>query len=157
MALAALAGTGHSALVQWSAREGERALDAARAAHDAPTRDERLQTAARQLARASALGLVPSVELENKLGQVLFTLARAAEAEPHLARALELDPTNRSARVFLARCLVARGAHDEAATLLERVFELDPRDPGLPVALGELLRVAPEHEGAASLRARLER
>jgi ferredoxin len=156
-ALVALGGTAHSGIVQWSAREGEQALDAARAARDARTRDTSLSRAAETLARASKLGLVPSVELENKLGQVLFTLGRVAEAEPHLARAIELDDGNKSARVFLARALVVRGAIDEAAQLLERVFTLDPRDPGLPVALAELLRAAPEHAAALDLGARLAR
>jgi len=157
VALVALGASVHSGLVQWHAREGEAALEAARGAGDAAARAARLAGAAEHLGRASGLGLVPSVELENKLGQVLFTLARVDEAEVHLARAVELDATNRSARVFLARARVSRGEVDEACRLLERVAELDPRDPGLPAALAELLRAAPEHAGGRALAARLAR
>lgn len=157
VALVALGASVHSGLVQWHAREGEEALEEARAGRDAAARTAGLAAAAEHLGRASALGLVSSVELENKLGQVLFTLARPVESEPHLARAVELDPSNRSARVFLARVLILRGSPDEALGLLERVYELDPRDPGLPVALGELLRTVPEHSGARALLARLPR
>ena len=155
VALGALGASAHSGLVQWHARQGEGELDAARRTRDAGARAVALEAAATDLARASALGLVPSVELENKLGQVLFTLGRAAEAEPHLVRACELDPANRSARVYLARVLVLRGELDQACRLLERVAELDARDPGLPGALTELLRVKPDHEGARRLADRL--
>jgi Flp pilus assembly protein TadD len=154
VALGAIAGTAHSGLVRWHSFWGELALSSA---YSVPSEERQatLETCAHQLARVSTLALVPSAELENKLGQVLFALARPGEAEPHLARAAELDPENRSARVFLARVLVQRGAYDEACALLERVHELDASDPGLPVALAELLRSSPAHARAAALAARL--
>ena len=157
VALGALGASGHSGLVQWHARQGEAALEAARGAGPAEARARGLAEAAGHLGQASALGFVASVELENKLGQVLFTLGRAPEAEAHLARAVELDPANKSARVFLARVRIQRGDLEGAVRLLEQVHALDPRDAGLPAALGELLRAAPEHAGARALAERLAR
>ena len=149
---------GHSGLVQWHAREGSRAVSAAaRAAPGSQDWQHALERAERHLARASAWSLVGSAELENKLGQVLYTRGRVQAAEAHLLRASELDPENRSARVFLARVLTERGELDGACTLLERVFTLDPRDPGLPGAVAELLRRAPEHAGAHALAAKIGR
>ena len=150
--------TGHSGFVQWHAREGDRAVaEAARLAHGSEARERALERAERHLGRVAAWSLAPSAELENKLGQVLFTRGRAQAAEAHLARALELDPENKSARVFLARVLAERGELDAACALLERVAALDPRDPGLPGAVAELLWRAPEHAGARALAAKIGR
>jgi tetratricopeptide (TPR) repeat protein len=149
---------GHSGFVQWNAREGGRAVSAAaRAVFGSPDWREALERAERHLARASAWSLVGSTELENKLGQVLFMLGRKEAAEAHLRRASELDPENRSARVFLARVLAERGDLDGACALLERVLALDPRDPGLPGVVAELLRRAPEHPGVRALAAKIGR
>jgi cytochrome c-type biogenesis protein CcmH/NrfG len=147
---------GHSAFVQWHAREGSRAVSAAaRAERGSPDWQGALERAERHLARASAWSLVASAELENKLGQVLFARGRSEAAEAHLRRAIELDPENKSARVFLARVLTGRGELDEACALLARVLELDPGDPGLSGAVVELLRRAPDHAGARALAAKI--
>jgi polyferredoxin len=153
-----LAFTAHSALVQWQVREGNRAVaEAARLARGSQVWLLAVARAERCLGRASAWALVDSAELENKLGQVLVLGGKGAAAEPHLARAIELQPANRSARVFLAEALAARGELDGACALLEELHALDPADPMLSGAVASLLRAAPDHARARVLAGKLGR
>ncbi|MSR62150.1 MAG: 4Fe-4S binding protein [Planctomycetes bacterium] len=147
-----LAFTGHSAFVQWQAREGNRALsEAAALARGSSAWNEAVERAARHLSRASAAGLVPSAELENKLGQVLVARGASAEAETHLARAAELDPRNKSARLFLAHLLSERGAMAAACARLLEVHALDPADPQLASSAAALAQRAPQDPAVRAL------
>jgi len=153
-----LAFTGHSAFVQWQAREGNRALsEAAALERGSDAWREAVERAARHLGAASTAGLVPSAELENKLGQVLVARGALAEAEAHLARAAELQPTNVSARLFLAHLLSGRGALAEACARLREVHALAPADRELAASAAELARRAPADPAVRALLEELAR
>ncbi len=150
--------TGHSAFVQVHVREGDRLLARAAALERGSSAwVDALDRSAAHLEQVERLGLLDSAELENKLGQVRFFRGRFDEAAGALRRAIELDPGNRSARVFLAEALTARGQLDEACAVLEQLFALDPRAPGLASALRNCLRKDPAHARALALAGRLGR
>jgi tetratricopeptide (TPR) repeat protein len=67
--------------------------------------------------------LVPVLRLE---GYALVLLRRDAEAEAAFRRVLELDSSDRYARLELAKRLHARGAFAEARRQYERAFAADP-------------------------------
>lgn len=58
--------------------------------------------------------------LRFTLGSAHFRHGHFAEAVPHLARAVELDPDYSAAWKLYARCLIESGARDAAADVLER-------------------------------------
>lgn len=66
------------------------------------------------------------------LGGVLLNEGRIDEAEPHLLRAMSLDPENADLRFGLAVLARERGRADEALAHLRRMVELAPEDPRGP-------------------------
>jgi predicted Zn-dependent protease len=67
----------------------------------------------------------PDNELARfSLAQALFELAKFAEAEPHFARAAELQPDLMMAWLRRAECLVRMRRDGEARPLLERTIAL---------------------------------
>jgi len=140
---AALLGlAGHSALVQYDAREGERLLvEAGRLA--GPPRRERVEDAREHLVRAHRLGLVGVGALELQLGAVEAELGDRAAAEAHYRRALELDGGLRNARLALADLLLLRGEVEGARALLEELLALEPAHAGARARLERLGAGAP--------------
>ena len=139
-----LALTGHSALVQVDVREGERRL--AQAAHLPPGSAERraaLDASALRLGRALRRGLVETVGLRSRLGQIELHRGRSEAARAHLARVLELAPRTSSAHLYLAELDLAAGDVPAALARAERLLELAPDDPFLPALLAKLQRRAP--------------
>lgn len=76
-----------------------------------------------------ALALQEAAATHADLALLLRATGRPQESEPHLLRALELEPERVGERVELARLLLARGAAREAVPHLERAAErrADPR------------------------------
>jgi putative thioredoxin len=105
--------------------------------------------------RAFLQKLVPSEA--DELADAAVRQAYAGDtagAEATFRRALEIDPTHRSANVSLARLLVARGEQDEASRLLENL----PGDPEATRLRAEItLQSAAQDVDIESLRERLER
>ena len=62
--------------------------------------------------------------LRFTLGNVLFQQKKYAEAEPHLARAVELDPDYSAAWKIYGRTLGAAGKIPAAVTALNRGIEI---------------------------------
>lgn len=65
--------------------------------------------------------------LRFTLGSAHFRHGQHAEAVPHLARAVELDPEYSAAWKLYARCLIECGAKDTAATVLKQGLEVARR------------------------------
>lgn len=73
------------------------------------------------------------------LGQVLARNPRRRDdAETHLARAAELDPTSVEARFSLGEFYRKAGRDDEAATAFREVLQWDPGHAGAQQALAEM-------------------
>ena len=69
---------------------------------------------------AMLAGGVDNALLRFTLGNILFQQKDYAEAEPHLARAVELDPGYSAAWKIYGRTLSAAGKISEAAAALKR-------------------------------------
>ncbi|MGH7150646.1 MAG: hypothetical protein ACREIU_08110, partial [Planctomycetota bacterium] len=120
---------GHSAVLQYHVKEGERLLRQARAAPPG----ERGRVAARSLVhlrRAESLALFEFAPLEERLGYALsYTEEGREEAERRYRRAVALAPssaTSRSPRFRLARLAAQRMDYASAEAELAALLEIDP-------------------------------
>lgn len=112
------------------------------------------EQAYRELLRRRPLSVVGHVRLARRL--VARGRASEAEAETHLRRALELDPSQTRARVALARILRDRGQAREAIALLRDAFD---RTSSVDIGerlFQELLEVG-DRDAAAALLGQLDR
>jgi Flp pilus assembly protein TadD len=151
-----LAFAAHSGWVQFQERQGDVLLErAARAPVRSAERATALAGSRAHLERALSHGLVETAALHNKLGQILVAEGSGAAAEPHFVRAVELLPSNESARVYLADLAMARGDLDAALGRLEELCALDPLDPELERRVGALLGRAPEEPRVVALSVRM--
>lgn len=73
------------------------------------------------------------------------------EAERHLARAIELDPTNGRAHVLLARAKILQSKDSEAEALLAQAKKIDPELAWLRVNLADLASVQGRYDEAIAL------
>jgi Flp pilus assembly protein TadD len=90
-------------------------------------------------------------------GVVLLDAGRSTEAEPHLRKAVELDPTDSDAHVALGATLCSTGRCDEGVTNLRRAAQIDPSDPNVVRNLAEALAARGERrEAAAAFRRAVE-
>lgn len=71
---------------------------------------------------------------------------RAAEAEGHLNRALELSPENLVVKAMLARNLLVQQRFEQAASLALEVLSVDPEDVNTRLTLARALAGAEAHE-----------
>lgn len=78
----------------------------------------------------------------NNLGKHLIKEGRLAEAERHLARALEIAPANVDAKHNLAAIHLIRGEYAEAQGLLLQILERNPNDVDALVNAAVLLEKA---------------
>lgn len=95
-----------------------------------------------------------TVGLRNAFAQIL--MARDAddlEVEPHLATALEHDPSNIRSNQLLAKILLRSGRHEDAIVRLERAAQAAPNSPNLKVELANALSAAGRHGEAAEMMA----
>jgi tetratricopeptide (TPR) repeat protein len=69
-----------------------------------------------------------SADLAHDIAQLYMQLDLAAEAEPHFARALALQPGNTGYRYNHATALIALGRLDEAERALDAVIACEPQD-----------------------------
>jgi tetratricopeptide (TPR) repeat protein len=83
-----------------------------------------------------------SAKLQAGAGIFLEEAHRDAEAEEHLRRAVEIDPTYAQMHYNLGVLLARRGATDEAAEHFRRAIELAPGNPMPRRALADLMRKA---------------
>jgi len=83
-----------------------------------------------------------SAKLQAGAGIFLEEAGRDAEAETHLRRAVEIDPTYAQMHYNLGVLLARRGAADEAAEHFRRAIELVPGNPMPRRALADLMRKA---------------
>lgn len=98
---------------------------------------------------AAGLGLEPdAANLLEAKGMLLARLARHAEAEADLRRALALDPVRPGATLVLGVTLLRRGRLAEALPLLERAVELAPSEAIARFHLGEARYQAGDMAGA---------
>jgi tetratricopeptide (TPR) repeat protein len=67
------------------------------------------------------------VRLHLTLGEALLLAGRSQEARVHLARVVELDPTNPGGHYRLAQALAALGQMDPALLSYAKALKLDPR------------------------------
>jgi tetratricopeptide (TPR) repeat protein len=124
-AVGLLAIVGHSAVVQYERRSGERDLNAA----SALPRDQRgdlLGSSLAHLAHAQRLGLLPVGTLELQIGSILREQGDLLAAEARFRRAIEIDPGLKAPRLALADLLILRGELDEARQFLEDLLAFDP-------------------------------
>jgi tetratricopeptide (TPR) repeat protein len=129
LALGMLALTGHSFLVQYHAREGERLLlEAERLPRG--SRAALLDDSLRHLARAERLGLRGDGKLELQIGSILREQGHRPEAETHMRRAIALSPELLSPRLALADLLLLRGEPEQAKAELEALLAIDPQNTG---------------------------
>jgi tetratricopeptide (TPR) repeat protein len=92
---------------------------------------ERLQLPTQALeAVAAAAEVAPDrADVRAKCGLLLLEYNRVVEARPHLERAVELDPSDRMARLGLARCRHSLGDSPAAVRLLDDMLADRPTDP----------------------------
>src|SRR5690606_31397584 len=81
------------------------------------------------MAVAAVFFLSEASELEQ--GIAAFGEDRTAAAEQHFRAALQEDPGNNTARLYLARILRRESRHEEAAQLLQAAAAQDPADPAV--------------------------
>jgi tetratricopeptide (TPR) repeat protein len=91
------------------------------------------------LALADVAIMPRSAKLQAGAGMFLAESGRAAEAEDHLRRAVEIYPAYAQMHYNLAVLLARRGARDEAKDHLRRAIELAPGNP-LPRRLLDQLK-----------------
>jgi tetratricopeptide (TPR) repeat protein len=65
-------------------------------------------------------------EAESQVGDLLLRLGRLPDAEPHLSRAIQLDPKLGTAQASMGRLLMQKGNESDAAGYLKRAVEADP-------------------------------
>lgn len=73
------------------------------------------------------------VRLQLTLGEALLLAGRSEEARMHLARVVELDPTNPGGHYRLAQALAALGQIDPALLCYAKAMKLDPKVDVSPV------------------------
>jgi ferredoxin len=126
-AVGLLALVGHSAVVQYERRSGERELNAA-SALPRDRRAELLGSSLAHLAHAERLGLLPVGTLELQIGSILREQGDFLAAEARFRRAIEIDPGLRAPRLALADLLILRGELNDARQTLEALLALDPQN-----------------------------
>lgn len=87
---------------------------------------------------------------ETLVGSSYLRVGRAAEAVPHLQRAVRLDSRSSNAENFLAGALLTLGRTEEAIAHFRRAVSLSPRDEHLRFNLARALDVA--GDAAAAMR-----
>jgi tetratricopeptide (TPR) repeat protein len=116
------------------------------------------------LALMGLLVRVPLVDEERlrmmgyaNLGGVLLNEGRPGEAEPHLLRAMELDPGNADLRFSMAVLAHQQGRPGEALAHLRRMVELAPEDARGPRLMARVLRETGRHAEAREQAVRAQR
>ncbi len=144
-ALLLVAFVGHSALVQYHAREGARLLSQARtmqasgsaATHTAVADISRAALA--HLSWVNRYGLMTTPRYEARLGSLHLLLGQSGAAHRHFARALELEPDYAIARYKLAESLAQQG---ELAAAVQELIRTLRDDPSLADARRDLISAA---------------
>lgn len=134
---------GHSAVLQFHVREGERMLDRATALQaafrpDAPEVVEASRAALDHFRWIHRFGLLPQISTEVRLGSLYLFLGESELAEPHLRRALQIDRDYGAARYKWAELLARRGDTERGIAELRAAVEADP---GLTDARNDLVAV----------------
>ncbi len=103
-----------------------------------------------------ALALQDAAATRADLALLLRSTGRGPESEPHLVRALELEPERVGERLELARLLLARGQREAAMAQLVRAAErrADPRRAEVLETLADVHLELGQHEAARSALAR---
>jgi Flp pilus assembly protein TadD len=120
------------ARVELAAERYERALEAAEHTHD----------------------IAPScVPADGIAGVALLRLGRTGEALGRARRAVDTDPRDSAAVVFLARVLSISGSHDEARAVAAHAVDLVPQEKDAHLAAGIVAAAAGDRDAArASFR-----
>lgn len=108
-----------------------------------------------QMPQAKAAA-IKAIELDPELAEAWAALASSdfwydwdwSAAETHHLKALELDPTNPSARLFYAHLLSNIGRHDEAIEQVTRARELEPASLITNAVEGQINFFAGRHAAA---------
>lgn len=95
-----------------------------------------------------ALAIDDQAETHAALGLALFRLGRLAEAEPHFARALALDPLDPDPALGLSATLMQLGRVDDAIAACGKVLALDPDQAEAHGRLASLLLLRGDAAGA---------
>ena len=101
---------------------------------------------------SSGCGLINRIRAKNQLNEAAsaYRDAHLEEAEQHARRALELDPTNKTAPLFIARIVhrqYKRGINtpdnvakaNDAIKLYKKILETDPKNEEAYKAVADLL------------------
>ena len=80
----------------------------------------------------------------------MITLRQYDEAEQHLRRAIDLDPTYTNSRVGLAQVLFLRGKYADALTICEQLVKDEPENAGFWLVAGRLCEAMGKFEQAAA-------
>jgi len=126
-AVTLLAFVGHSAVVQYERRTGERDLSAA-SALPREQRADLLGSSLAHLVRAERHGLLPVGTLELQIGSILREQGDSQAAETRFRRAIEIDPSLKAPRLALADLLILRGELEGARQTLEALLAFDPEN-----------------------------
>jgi MSHA biogenesis protein MshN len=96
--------------------------------------------------------VTPAERAENEFryAAAVLKLGRAAEAESHFARALDLNAHHQGARQALVAMRLERGLLDSARGLLEEGLRAEPGQPEFSVALARILIERKDLPGALS-------
>lgn len=139
-------------------RAGEQAALTAQMRHDQAKALWRVgNQAAREGAYEHALELYAAAlelhadyaEVHRDRGYALYLSERYEDAQPALARAVELAPQDAMARYMLGRVELARGRTARAIELLRAAVAMHEEDAAMRVALGEALLTAGQWQAAA--------
>jgi tetratricopeptide (TPR) repeat protein len=95
----------------------------------------------------------PDAEVHFNLGNILYQLAREAEAADQYLHALELDPEFAEAWNNLGNAFVAVGKPEDAVRAYRRALSLEPAYPDAHCNLATLLERLDRHEEAEIHRA----
>jgi tetratricopeptide (TPR) repeat protein len=114
------------------------------AQNDPQKAEKALQTAAQWAKERGLKDPWPYLDL----GISLLDQARAAEAQPFLERAVELDPKSAWAHEKLGMALVDNGDSARGIRELQLAVGLDPKDPKAHFELGHAYRAAGQQEKA---------
>jgi tetratricopeptide (TPR) repeat protein len=107
--------------------------------------------AIKALLAEAAIKTAPPMPAGGEQLRVVIQSPNYEQADRHLAKAIELDPTNADAHVMLGRLRYLQGRDIDAMAAFDRARTLGPEHPLLQIYLGDLSYVRQDYAAASNL------
>jgi tetratricopeptide (TPR) repeat protein len=107
--------------------------------------------AIKALLAEAAIKTAPPMPAGGEQLRVVIQSPNYEQADRHLAKAIELDPTNADAHVMLGRLRYLQGRDTDAMTAFDKARTLGPEHPLLQIYLGDLSYVRQDYAAASNL------